>query len=117
MDPKDKSLLARIGNAALVALVVISVLNLLLTKRLGGFILLTLIAGFGSFMLVCGAINMVAWNFFDYYGLEPESWWWIHLFCWGGSALFSAVYMAYYGLWESVDKKCKKIDREVGRIH
>ncbi len=117
MNPKDKSLLAQIGNAALVVLIAILVLNLLLTKRIGGFILLSFIAGLGSFMIVCGTINMVAWNFFDYYGLEPESCWWIHLICWGGGALFSALFMAKSGMWESVDKKCRKIDREVSRVH
>lgn len=113
MNKNDDSLLSRAGDVALATLVIAWILNFLLTTRLGIFLLLTFIGGFGSFILVCGAINAVAWNCFDYFGLEPETWWWVHLLCWGGAALFSAIYMANRGMWESVDKKCRKIDCEI----
>ena len=32
--------------------------------------------------------------------------------CWGGSAVFSALYMAHRGMWTSMDEKCRRIDAE-----
>jgi len=113
MNPKHKSLLAEAGDVALTTLIVIWVMNFLLTRRVGGFLLLTFIGGFGSFMIVCGTINVVTRDLFDYHDFEPEKCGFIQLLCWGGSAVFSALYMAYHGMWDSVDKKCRKIDREV----
>lgn len=111
MNHKDKNLLAQAGNIALATLITIWVLNFLLTRRVGGFLLLTVIGGFGSLLIVSGAINVISWNVFDS-SYTAGGQWWIQVPCWIGSALFSALYMAYHGMWESAEEKCRKIDRE-----
>ena len=113
MHNKQKGFIAEAFDAALTGLVLVWVGNFLLTKRIGGFLLLSFIVGLGSFMVVCGTINVITWDLFDYHGFEPEQCGWIQLLCWGGSALFSGLYMAFHGMWESVDKKCERIDHEV----
>jgi len=111
MDHKDKSFLAKAADVTVAALITAWILNFLLTRRVGGFLLLTLISGFGSLLIVSGVINVISWNIFDSSYTAGEQWW-LQALCWGGSALFSALYMAHHGMWDSVEERCKKLEEK-----
>lgn len=109
MDHKNKSFLAKAADVTVAALVTVWILNFLLTRRFGVFLLLTFIGGFGSLLIVSGAINVVSWNIFDSDYTACDQWWLLAL-CWGGSAIFAFAFMAKSGMWDSVEEKCKKLE-------
>ena len=59
-------------------------------SKIGWFLIVFIIAGFGADLMACGVINAFSWNVFDYYDIEPENWWWLHALCLGFGALVAA---------------------------
>lgn len=93
MKTERKSILKRASNLVLGSIIVVWIMTWCLTTRLGMFVWLTLLGWVSSTLMIGGAVNAIAWNFFDDHNTNMIDSGWFWTICLLGSMIWALDYM------------------------